>query len=73
MRKGRIWLLAAALALAGLVVCFPRSGQTHARAGMRAEGLRKLLKTPGAARLAGEEEKRRRNGEVSGREPRTAH
>ena len=43
------------------------------RAGMRAEGLRKLLKTPGAARLAGEEEKRRRNGEVSGREPRTAH
>ena len=45
MRKGRIWLMAAAaaVALAGLVVFSPRSGQMHARAGSSSASLGLML------------------------------
>lgn len=45
MRKGRIWLLAAAaaVALAGLVIFSPRSGRTHARAGSSSASLGLML------------------------------
>lgn len=45
MRKGRIWLMAAAAAvlLAGLVVFSPRSGQMHACAGSSSASLGLML------------------------------